>query len=101
MAILVLAPEIYDQTLQLPLENRRPTELIFLAAISAFVGVLAVGVCVRWRWTFWLILVAFLFACCARQRPFWSSRACCPMPVRLGMWCFRPFLACFSPESDC
>jgi hypothetical protein len=29
--------------------------------LSAFVGVLAVGVVRRWRWTFWLILVAFLF----------------------------------------
>ena len=61
MAILLVAPELYDQTLQLPLENRRLTELIFLAAISAFIGVLAVGVCMRWRWTIWLILVAFLF----------------------------------------
>ena len=49
VAILLVAPELYDQTLQLPLENRRLDELIFLAAISAFVGVLAVGVCMRWR----------------------------------------------------
>jgi hypothetical protein len=34
---------------------------LFLAALSAFIGLLAVGVVRRWRWTFWLILVAFLF----------------------------------------
>jgi hypothetical protein len=34
---------------------------LFLAALSAFIGLLAVGAVRRWRWTFWLILVAFLF----------------------------------------
>ena len=29
--------------------------------ITAFISLLAVGVCKRWRWTFWLMLVAFLF----------------------------------------
>jgi hypothetical protein len=61
VAILVVAPEIYDQTLELPLVSRRLTELLFLAAISALIALLAVGVSKRWRWTFWLILVAFLF----------------------------------------
>ena len=34
--------------------------LPFLVAISAFLVLLGVGVVRRWRWTFWLILVAFL-----------------------------------------
>jgi hypothetical protein len=32
----------------------------FLAALAVFIGPLAIGVLRRWRWTFWLILVAFL-----------------------------------------
>jgi hypothetical protein len=35
-------------------------ESIFLAALVAFIGVLCVGVVRRWRWMFWLIMVAFL-----------------------------------------
>src|SRR5919199_795190 len=40
-------------------ERKLPT-LPFLVAISAFLVLLGVGVVRRWRWTFWLILVAFL-----------------------------------------
>ena len=29
--------------------------------ISAFITLLAIGVVRRWRWTFWLIVVAFFF----------------------------------------
>jgi hypothetical protein len=35
-------------------------EIIFLAALIAFIVLLAIGVFRRWRWTFWLITVAFL-----------------------------------------
>ena len=34
--------------------------LAFLVAIAALIGLLGVGVVRRWRWMFWLILVAFL-----------------------------------------
>jgi hypothetical protein len=61
VAILATAPEVYDQTLKLPAGNRRAGEIAFLAAISAFLTLLGIGVVRRWRWTFWLILVAFLF----------------------------------------
>jgi chromate transport protein ChrA len=53
VVILAAAPEIYDQALRLGSDSPRWVALIFLA-------VLAVGVLRRWRWTFWLILVAFL-----------------------------------------
>ena len=59
LVILVVAPEVFDQALRLP--GGRGAELAVLAALSGFIGVLAVGVARRWRWTFWLILVAFLF----------------------------------------
>jgi hypothetical protein len=60
-AILALAPDVYDQSLRLPPADRGPIELGFLGALSVFIAVLCVGVLRRWRWTFWLVLVAFLF----------------------------------------
>jgi hypothetical protein len=59
LVILVAAPDVYDQALSLP--GGRATELAVLAALSGLIGLLVVGVVRRWRWTFWLILVAFLF----------------------------------------
>jgi hypothetical protein len=59
LVILVAAPDVYDQALNLP--GGRGTELAVLAALSGLIGLLVVGVVRRWRWTFWLILVAFLF----------------------------------------
>src|SRR6266508_3313834 len=61
LVILAAAPEVYDQALRLPTGDRRLLELGFLAALSGLIAVLAIGVVRRWRWTFWLILIAFLF----------------------------------------
>jgi hypothetical protein len=58
--ILVAAPEVYDQALRLPSRSPRWMALTFLAALAVFIGLLAIGVVRRWRWTFWLVLVAFL-----------------------------------------
>ena len=60
IGILVAAPETLDSTLRLLPGNRQPAELAFLVALSAFIALLAVGVVRRWRWMFWLVLVAFL-----------------------------------------
>jgi hypothetical protein len=59
LSILVAAPEVLDGQLRLPAGNR-PAEIAFLVALSAFLALLAFGVVRRWRWIFWLILVAFL-----------------------------------------
>ena len=59
LVILVAAPDVYDQALRLP--GGRSAELAVLAALSGLIGLLVVGVVRRWRWTFWLVLVAFLF----------------------------------------
>ena len=58
---LILASEVYAAALGVgPGEN--PTALLlFLVALSAFLVLLSVGTLRRWRWTFWLILVAFFF----------------------------------------
>ena len=60
LVILALAPEIYDRSLQLPSGASRPGELLFVTALSVFILVLVVGVLRRWRWLFWLLLIAFL-----------------------------------------
>ena len=58
-AILVLAPDVYDQVLNLP--PRAPGAHVgFLLALAAFLVLLGTGVVRRWRWAFWLILIAFL-----------------------------------------
>ncbi len=60
VGILIAAPEIVDSMLKLPARDRRPAELAFMVALSAFLALLGVGVVRRWRWMFWLVLVAFL-----------------------------------------
>ena len=59
IAIRAAAPDVYDQAFRLPPGDRR-LETIFLAALGAFIVLLAIGVLRRWRWMFWLIMVAFL-----------------------------------------
>ena len=60
IAILAVAPEVFDQALRLPPSWPRWAALAFVAALTVFIALLSVGVLRRWRWTFWLILVAFL-----------------------------------------
>jgi hypothetical protein len=59
--ILAFDPSIYSTALLgseagLP----APGELAFLLAVLALIAVLSVGVARRWRWTFWVIVLAFL-----------------------------------------
>jgi hypothetical protein len=58
VVILVAAPRVYDRVP--PGRDNGSWALAFLAAISVFLVLLSVGVVRRWRWTFWLILVAFV-----------------------------------------
>ena len=60
IAILAAAPEVYEQLLRLPGSEREVPTLAFLTMLSIFLTLLGVGVVRRWRWTFWLVLVAFL-----------------------------------------
>ena len=60
VAIRAAAPEVYDQALRLPASWPRWTGTAFLLALAGLILLLAVGVMRRWRWTFWLILIAFL-----------------------------------------
>ena len=58
--IRIAAPDVYDQALRLPPSWPRWAGTAVLLALATFIGLLAVGVMRRWRWTFWLILLAFL-----------------------------------------
>lgn len=58
VALFAVAPEVYYQAMKL---SSAGAGLLFLVGISAFIALLGIGVLRRWRWTFWLILVAFLF----------------------------------------
>ena len=59
VAILVLSPDVYTQTLRKSGGDSLAIEASFLIALSALIALLVVGVFRRWRWTFWLVLVAF------------------------------------------
>jgi hypothetical protein len=60
VVIVAAAPDIYDQALRLPSNSPRWMALTLLAGLGVFIGLLAISVLRRRRWTFWLILVAFL-----------------------------------------
>jgi hypothetical protein len=60
VVIRAAAPDVYDQALRPPPGWPRWTEVAFLLALCGLDALLAVGVLRRWRWTFWLVLVAFL-----------------------------------------
>ena len=61
VAILAFSPDVYAQTLRVAPGDIRVVEVGFLVALSALIALLMIGVLRRWRWAFWLILVAFLF----------------------------------------
>jgi hypothetical protein len=60
IAILALAPDVYSETLKIRPNSSRLPELAFLLALTSVLVLLSVGTMRKWRWTFWLILVAFL-----------------------------------------
>jgi len=61
VAILVLSPQVYTETLRKVSGDSLAIEASFLIALSALLTLLVVGVFRRWRWTFWLVLIAFIF----------------------------------------
>ena len=60
VVILLVDPAVYDNAMKLPAGNHPIADLAFLGGISALIAFLCVGVLRCWRWTFWLILAAFL-----------------------------------------
>jgi hypothetical protein len=61
VVILVATPEVYERRLRSLPGAQRVVEILFVVALTAFIVLLSIGVLRRWRWMFWLILIAFLF----------------------------------------
>jgi hypothetical protein len=60
--VYALDPSIYLQTLQLtssPVERFPWPATLFLTGLCAFLTMVCIGVLRHWRWTFWLLLIAF------------------------------------------
>ena len=99
LVILLAAPEVYDQALRLP-GTGRATEIAFLAALTAFITLLAVGVVRRWRWAFWLILVAFLAGVLRVPVAILQLTGALPQTLQSGMSPSRALLVWPSSPSD-
>jgi hypothetical protein len=61
VAVLVLSPDVYTQTLRGVGGGSLAIEAAFVITLSVLIAFLVVGVVRRWRWTFWLVLIAFFF----------------------------------------
>jgi len=61
VVILVAAPEVYERRLRSLPGAQHVVEIVFVGALTAFIVLVSIGVLRRWRWMFWLILIAFLF----------------------------------------
>jgi hypothetical protein len=59
VVMLTLSAEVRDVVLGRVSGVGAPAIVGFLVALLGFLSVLTIGVLQRWRWVFWLILVAF------------------------------------------
>jgi hypothetical protein len=59
VALLVASPAVREVTVNRMPGSGTSTIIAFVVALSGFLTVLAIGVLRRWRWVFWLLLVAF------------------------------------------
>jgi hypothetical protein len=60
LAIFAYAPFVYTGVLDTALGQTPAGEIAFLTALLVFIGFVGFGVVRRWRWMFWLIVIAFL-----------------------------------------
>ena len=86
ITLYVLNPSIYTHMLGMEPagEPHPPVVTAFLVAVVALVGVGIVGIARRWRWVFWLILVAF--AASALQVPASALNLALGWPEHLPAW---------------
>lgn len=57
--MLALSQAVREVTVRRMLGTGTPMIVAFMVALLGFLTVLAIGVLRRWRWLFWLVLVAF------------------------------------------
>src|SRR5262245_27992865 len=58
--LLLAVPELYDAELPIAPDGRAIARFALVGGVLALVLVLGIGVLRRWRWIFWLVMVAFL-----------------------------------------
>jgi len=59
VVLLAVSPAVRDVTLRRLPWTGPLVIIVFVAALFGFLSVLTLGVLRRWRWLFWLVLVAF------------------------------------------
>jgi hypothetical protein len=59
VVILLVSPEIYDASVGATGARRRLVDAGILVALTAPLALLGLAVVRRWRWAFWIVLVAF------------------------------------------
>jgi hypothetical protein len=85
VGILLAAPEIYDAQLKpLGLAGVVQARLGFLAGITALLTLLAVGTLRRWRWVFWVVLIAF--AAGVLRVPLFGLQVARVLPLDVPLW---------------
>ena len=57
--IVALSPAVRDESVRRMPGSGAPATVAFLAALLVLLAVLGIGVVRRWRWLFWLLLLAF------------------------------------------
>ena len=91
IVILLVDPAIYDSSMKLPAGKHHLAGIAFLVGISAYIALLSVEVLRRWRWAFWLILVAFLIGGAVRTpASILELTGVLPQAVLHGTSCTRP-----------
>ena len=60
LAVFAYAPSVYTGVLHTALGQTPAGDIAFLTALLVLIGFVGFGVVRRWRWMFWLIVIAFL-----------------------------------------
>ena len=85
VVILLAAPDVYDAELKpLGLAGLVEARLAFLVAVTGLLILLVVGVVHRWRWLFWLILIAF--AAGILRLPLFGLQLLGLAPLNVPLW---------------
>jgi hypothetical protein len=85
LALRAAAPDVSARALRLPPGGGgRAAAPAVLGALTAVLALLALGVVRRWRWLFWLLLVAFLAG--ALRVPAWLLALAGVLPADAPSW---------------
>jgi hypothetical protein len=85
VVILIGAPDVFDSELKAyGLAGMPGVRLAFLAVITSLLVLLAIGALRRWRWTFWLVLIAF--GAGILRAPLFALQLVGALPLDVPLW---------------